>query len=133
MLPDSKYSLRSKHCTKMFTFVTVSKSSSLFNKTRIYSGSFSLKTAFLPLIVFKEKRQMRGALHSLEVAYEIFFRTKGFPRTFEGFFLKTKGFLPKVYESFVSEIPVKCLDDSLRHQTQSILRGLNITRKCSLL
>ena len=29
-----------------------------------------------------------------------FFRTKGFTRIFDGFFLKTKGFLPKVYEIF---------------------------------
>ena len=29
-----------------------------------------------------------------------FSRTKGFIRIFEGFFLKTKGFLPKVYEIF---------------------------------
>ena len=29
-----------------------------------------------------------------------FFRTKGFLRIFGGFFLKTKGFLPKVYEIF---------------------------------
>ena len=29
-----------------------------------------------------------------------FFRTKGFIRIFDGFFLKAKGFLPKVYEIF---------------------------------
>ena len=29
-----------------------------------------------------------------------FFRTKGFIQIFDGFFLKTKGFLPKVYEIF---------------------------------
>ena len=33
-----------------------------------------------------------------------FFRTKGFTRIFNGFFLKTKGFLPKVYEIFGSEM-----------------------------
>ena len=35
-----------------------------------------------------------------------FFRTKGFTRIFDGFFLKTKGFLPKVYEIFGSEMPL---------------------------
>ena len=35
-----------------------------------------------------------------------FFKTKGFIRIFDGFFLKTKGFLPKVYEIFRSEIPL---------------------------
>ena len=35
-----------------------------------------------------------------------FFRTKGFMRIFDGFFLKTKGFLPKVYEIFGSEMPL---------------------------
>ena len=35
-----------------------------------------------------------------------FFRTKGFIRIFDGFFLKTKGFLPKVYEIFGSEMPL---------------------------
>ena len=35
-----------------------------------------------------------------------FFRTKGFIRIFDGFFLKTKGFLPKVYEIFWSEMPL---------------------------
>ena len=34
-----------------------------------------------------------------------FFRTKGFIRIFAGCFLKTKGFLPKVYEIFGSEMP----------------------------
>ena len=33
-----------------------------------------------------------------------FFRTKGFIWIFDGFFLKTKGFLPKVYEIFGSEV-----------------------------
>ena len=28
------------------------------------------------------------------------FKTKGFIRIFDGFFLETKGFLPKVYEIF---------------------------------
>ena len=36
-----------------------------------------------------------------------FFRTKGFTRIFDGFFLKTKGFLPKVYEIFGSEMPLE--------------------------
>ena len=35
-----------------------------------------------------------------------FFRTKGFTLIFDGFFLKTKGFLPKVYEIFGSEMPL---------------------------
>ena len=35
-----------------------------------------------------------------------FFRTNGFIRMFDGFFLKTKGFLPKVYEIFGSEMPL---------------------------
>ena len=35
-----------------------------------------------------------------------FFRTKGFTRIFDGFFLKTKGFLPKVYDVFGSEMPL---------------------------
>ena len=44
----------------------------------------------------------RGALHSVRD----FSRTKGFIRIFEGFCLKTKGFLPKVYEIFGSEMPL---------------------------
>ena len=36
-----------------------------------------------------------------------FFRTKGFIRIFDGYFLKTKGFLPKVYEIFWSEMPLE--------------------------
>ena len=44
-------------------------------------------------------------LHSLEKAYEDFFRTRGFMRIFDGFSLKTKGFLPNVYEIFGSEMP----------------------------
>ena len=35
-----------------------------------------------------------------------FFRTKGFLRIFDGFFLQTKGFLPKAYEIFWSEMPL---------------------------
>ena len=35
-----------------------------------------------------------------------FFRTKEFIRIFDGFFLKTKGFLSKVYEIFWSEMPL---------------------------
>ena len=35
-----------------------------------------------------------------------FFRTKGFLRIFDGFFLETKGFLPKAYEIFWSEMPL---------------------------
>ena len=35
-----------------------------------------------------------------------FFRTKGIIRIFDGFFLKTKGFLPKLYEIFGSEMPL---------------------------
>ena len=35
-----------------------------------------------------------------------FFKTKGFIWIFDGFFLKTKGFLPKVYEIFGSEMPL---------------------------
>ena len=35
-----------------------------------------------------------------------FLRTKEFIRIFDGFFLKTKGFLPKFYEIFGSEIPL---------------------------
>ena len=36
-----------------------------------------------------------------------FFRAKGFIRIFDGFFLKTKGFLSKVYEIFWSEMPLE--------------------------
>ena len=50
----------------------------------------------------------QGAFHSMEIAYEIFFRTKGLLRIFDGFFLKTKGFLPKVYEIFGSEMALGC-------------------------
>ena len=35
-----------------------------------------------------------------------FFRTKGFLRIFDGFFLQTKGFLPQAYEIFWSEMPL---------------------------
>ena len=35
-----------------------------------------------------------------------FIRRKGFKRIFDGFFLKTKGFLPKVYEIFGNEMPL---------------------------
>ena len=35
-----------------------------------------------------------------------FFRTKGFMQIFDEFFLKTKGFLPEVYEIFWSEMPL---------------------------
>ena len=35
-----------------------------------------------------------------------FFRTKGLVRIWDGFFLKTKGFSPKVYEIFGSETPL---------------------------
>ena len=35
-----------------------------------------------------------------------FFGTKGFLRIFDGFFLQTKGFLPKAYEIFWSEMPL---------------------------
>ena len=38
-----------------------------------------------------------------------FFRTKGFIRIYDGYFLKTKGFLPKVYEIFGSEMPLACM------------------------
>ena len=36
-----------------------------------------------------------------------YFRTKGFIRICDGFFLKTKGFLPKVYEVSGSEMPLE--------------------------
>ena len=36
-----------------------------------------------------------------------FFRSKVFIRIFDGFFFKTKGFLPKVYEIFGSELPLE--------------------------
>ena len=39
-----------------------------------------------------------------------FFRTKGFMQIFDEFFLKTKGFLPEVYEIFWSEMPLGTLD-----------------------
>ena len=35
-----------------------------------------------------------------------FFKTKGFIRILDGFSLKTKGFLPKVYEILGSEMPL---------------------------
>ena len=53
-----------------------------------------------------KQRPKRGALRSLEKEYEIFFRTKGLTRIFNGFLLKTKGFLPKVYGIFGSEMPL---------------------------
>ena len=40
-----------------------------------------------------------------------FFRTKGFKRIFDGFFLKTKGLLQKVYEIFGSEMPLAKIFD----------------------
>ena len=49
--------------------------------------------------------QTRGAPHSMEKVYEIFSEQKEFMRIF-GLFLKTRGFLPKVYEIFGSEMPL---------------------------
>ena len=51
-----------------------------------------------------------------------FFRTKGFIRIFDGFFLKTKGFLPNVYEIFGSEMPLALIYEQL-HFLESI-RGI---------
>ena len=50
---------------------------------------------------------VRGELHSLEKAFENFFRTKGFMRIIDGFPLNTKGFLQNVYEFLGSEMPLE--------------------------
>ena len=42
----------------------------------------------------------------IEKSEQDYFRTKGFIRILDGFFLKTKGFLPKVYKIFGSEMPL---------------------------
>ena len=42
----------------------------------------------------------------LQKSVRDFFRTKGFLRISDGFFLQTKGFLPKAYEIFWSEMPL---------------------------
>ena len=60
----------------------------------------------------------RGALHLLERACKSFSEQKGFIRIFDGFFLKTKGFLP-VYELFGSEMPLSG-EQWRRHPTVSI-------------
>ena len=54
----------------------------------------------------------------LQKSVRDFFRTKGFLRIFDGFFFQTKGFLPKAYEIFWSEMPlVKTRTLSLRGVT----------------
>ena len=69
----------------------------------------SLNVISRPRQMASEDDSLRGAFHSFEKAYEIFFRTKGFLRIFDGFFLQTKGFLPKAYEIFWSEMPLDSL------------------------
>ena len=46
-----------------------------------------------------------------------FFQNKRIYTDFDGFFLKTKGFLPKVYEIFGSEMPLGLFDSEaeLKH------------------
>ena len=50
-----------------------------------------------------------------------FFGTKGFLRIFHGFFLKTKGFLLKVYEIFGSEMPLDYFHEN--HSVNQELRS----------
>ena len=54
---------------------------------------------------FESVAIFQGALHSLEKRMR-FFQNKGFLRILDGFFLKTKRFLPKVYKIFWSEMPL---------------------------
>ena len=61
----------------------------------------------------------RGAFHSMEKAYEIFSEQKGSIRIFDGFFLKTKEFLPKVYESFWSEMPLDQNNMHICHESRA--------------
>ena len=54
-----------------------------------------------------------------------FFKTKGFKRILDGFFLKTKGFLLKVYEIFGSEMPLTltCLQKEFHEYESIVNRG----------
>ena len=57
-------------------------------------------------------RLNRGAFHFFEKVYEIF-RTKGFA-DFDGFFLKTKGLLPKVFKIFWDALRVRLEQGQLK-------------------
>ena len=51
---------------------------------------------------------VQGAFHAFEKGRR-FFRTKGFYAIFDGFFFEAEEFLPKVNESFWSEMPLGVL------------------------
>ena len=83
-----------------------SKTTQKTNEKSVRSESFLVN---LKTMNFKSKQEQ---LYDSEGQFTYwksvrdFFRTKGFIRIFDGFFLKTKGFLPKVYEIFWSEMPL---------------------------
>ena len=57
----------------------------------------------------KQRRKQRSGPRGISLLRKCvrdFFRTKGFLRIFDGFSLQTKGFLPKAYEIFWSEMPL---------------------------
>ena len=67
---------------------------------------------------------LRGAPQSIRLSVRDFFRTKAFIRIFDGFFLKTKGFLPKVYEIFGSEMPLDLVHQRFRIRKLITLRAI---------
>ena len=64
----------------------------------------SLFAYFHPIVQVSHKNKKGVSLKGKRV--RDFFRTKGFIGIFDGFFLKTKGFLPKVHEIFGSKMPI---------------------------
>ena len=69
--------------------------------------------------IMKELQNPRGT-SLIGKSVRDFFKTKGFLRIFDGFFLKTKEFLPRVYEILGSEMPLGRTQD---RDTTFYLRG----------
>ena len=61
---------------------------------------------FKAMNITKDRRRLPRGTSLIGISVRDFFRTKGFKRIFDGFFFKTKGFLPKMYEIFGSEMPL---------------------------
>ena len=61
-----------------------------------------------------------------------FFRTKGFIRNFDGFFVKTEGFLPKLYKIFGSEMPLGAMlvsvPSSFTPSGRQLSRGVSLLK-----
>ena len=68
---------------------------------RDLSLDHDIKSAFTITAIFPRGTSLIGK------SVRDFFKTKGFIGIFDGFFLKTKGFLPKVYEILESEMPLE--------------------------